>query len=282
MIQSLDPVTLRKVQLMELKCLNEVRRICEANNIQYFLIGGTLIGAVRHKGFIPWDDDIDIGMLRSDYDRFCEICKTQLNTELFYFQNWDTEENNADYEISRIRLNNTKFVLYHRQGLKSSHHGFYVEVIPYDDLPKGKLRCHIYGTRFRGLKRLVGVRKGYKYRLSNPVKRYIFYFIVNLSKIIPIRHFEKILETYHKKYFNTNSEYVFLLGGAYKWYVEKHLRSTVSEYTELEFEGQMYPVPKNYDLFLTEQYGNYMQFPPKEKQVNKCAVVELDFGPYKD
>ena len=85
---------------------------------------------------------------------------------------------------------------------------------------------------------------------------------------------------YHLKYCGTNSEYVFLLGGAYNWKKERHARATISEFSTLEFEGEQYPVPKNYDLFLSEQYGDYMTPPPVEKQVNKCFVESIDFGPY--
>ena len=278
---TLDIETLRSLQLLELKCLQELKRICEKNHIPYFLIGGTLIGAVRHKGFIPWDDDIDIGMLRSDYDRFCKICAEQINKELFTFQIPELEPLSADYEIARIRLNNTHMVQKHRRKL-TLHDGFFIEIIPYDDLPPTKHKAEFYYKYFKFMKRIVGIRMGYRYEIGNFPKKFLVYCFANLSRVVPLSLLKKQMINYHKKYMNTNSDYVFLLGGAYNWNKEKHLRATVSEYTELEFEGEMFTVPKNYDLFLSELYGDYMTPPPPEKQIPKCVVESIDFGPYQN
>lgn len=271
---------LRKIQLLELECLKELKRICKKNDIPFFLIGGTLIGAARHKGFIPWDDDIDVGMLRKDYDRFLAVCKNELNTDKFFFQIPETEKGCADYEIARIRLNETHFGLTYRRKLRL-HDGFFIEIIPYDDLPEKDSVAKRYYYRFKYMKRILGIRMGYRYELTeNVFKRFLFYAFANCTRIIPLQLMHKKMISYHKKFCDTNSKCVFLLGGAYNYKKETHLRSTVSEYTELEFEGEMYPVPKNWDLFLTEQYGDYMMLPPVEKRVNKLLVDFIDFGPY--
>ena len=281
MAEYVDLQKLRKIQLLELLNLEELVRICNKHKIQYFLIGGTLIGAVRHKGFIPWDDDIDIGMLRKDFDRFIEVCKTELNTEKFFLQTPETEKGSADFEIARIRLNNTHLVEYHRRNLKL-HDGLFIEILPYDDLPEDDKTAKNYYFTFKYLKRIVGIRMGYRYQLERVYKRIIFYIITFLSKVIPLKYLYNKALNYHKKYENTNSSKVFLLGGAYNYRKESHLRKTVEEYTELEFEGKKYPVPKNYDAFLREEYGDYLTPPPVEKQVSRCYAEYIDFGPYEE
>ncbi len=280
-MHTLDRQTLRKIQILELLCLDELVRICEKNNIKYFLIGGTLIGTVRNKGFIPWDDDIDIGMSRQDFDRFIEICKRELNTEKFFLQTPQSEKGNADFEIARIRLNGTHFKEHHRRNL-NLHDGFFIEILPYDDLPENDKKAKKYYFKFKYLKRIVGIRMGYRYQLGKVYKRILFYIITFFSKIIPLKILYNKAVNYHKQYENTNSSKVFLLGGAYNYKKESHLRSSIEEFTQLEFEGKMYPVPKNYDAFLKEEYGDYLTPPPPEKQINGCLVDDVDFGPYED
>ncbi|MDE5990369.1 MAG: LicD family protein, partial [Clostridia bacterium] len=88
----MDKDVLRKVQLLQLKIAKEIKRICDKNNIDYILDSGTLLGAVRHKGFIPWDDDMDIAMTREEYNRFIDVAKIELGEE-YFFQTWDTDNN---------------------------------------------------------------------------------------------------------------------------------------------------------------------------------------------
>ena len=280
--KTLTPETLRKLQLVELKALDEVKRICELHNLKYFLIAGNLIGAIRHKGFIPWDDDIDIGMMRSDYDKFIEYCKTDLDTEHFFLQTPSTEKGNGDFELARIRINGTKFVEKHRKDL-NLHNGIFVEVFPYDDLPDSNLHSFFYGNTFIMLKKAAGVRLGYHYGENSKLKKTVLAVITFFSKIIPLDKLVKMLDNYHLKYQNPNSKWVFLMAGGTSYKKERHLRKTVTELTTTEFEGKQYPIPKDYDTFLTEQYGDYMTPPPEDKRVNNYHTIEeIDFGPYTD
>lgn len=280
MAEELTQEKLRKLQLTELHALDEVARICELHNLKYFLIAGTLIGAIRHKGFIPWDDDIDIGMMRNDYDKFIEYCKIDLDTEHFFLQTPSTEEGSADFELARIRINGTKYVEKHRKDL-NLHEGIFVEVFPYDDLPDNNFHSWLLGDSFRLLKKAVGARMGYHYGGDSILRKCIISTAAFLTKIIPLNKMIKIVDNYHLKYQNPDSKWVFLIAGGTSYKKERHLRKTVLELTTTEFEGKNYPIPEDYDSFLTEQYGDYMTPPPEDKRVNNTHTIEeLNFGTY--
>lgn len=127
----MDKVTLRKVQLEQLCIAKEIKRVCDENGIQYFLDAGTLLGAVRHHGFIPWDDDLDIGMKRDEYERFCKIAPKALHKE-FYWQEW---RNDKEYALpfGKVRKRNTIYIEERSHIL--TENGFYVDVFPYDYAP---------------------------------------------------------------------------------------------------------------------------------------------------
>jgi lipopolysaccharide cholinephosphotransferase len=188
---------LRHMQLIELKILNEVKRICEKNSIPYFLIAGTLIGAARHQGFIPWDDDIDIGMLRADYDRFMEVCKTDLGSE-YFLQTPATEKGNADYGIAHVRLNGTSMVQEFRKNT-ITHNGFTIDIFPYDNLPENKLVCFFYAKTFPIIKRICAKRMGYTPHPPKLAHRIILNVMYVLTRWMPLSFLHKKMMNYHVK-----------------------------------------------------------------------------------
>ncbi len=135
------PKTLiKEVQAIELEILLEVDRICREYEIPYFLDSGTLLGAVRHKGFIPWDDDIDIGMLRSDYERFLSIANRELGSE-YFLQTYRTD--GAPIMFAKVRKKGTTFVEFRLRNIPMEH-GLFIDVFPYDFLPQeGDVWQHI-------------------------------------------------------------------------------------------------------------------------------------------
>lgn len=273
----MEKEVLRKIQKLEFYVLKELKYLCDENNIKYFLIAGTLIGAVRHKGFIPWDDDIDVGMMRPDFEKFIEICKTKLNTEEFFLQIPENEENSADYGIARLRLNGTHICIESRKNV-NCHDGFFVEIFPYDKMPDNKIIARLYGNFFAVLKRVYALRLGYS---SNPrtlyakiaVRTATFFFSFVKTKTI-----KKWLTEYPLKYANKKVKQASLLNEGYAH--EHHDIETLTVLSEARFEDENFSIPKDYDKFLTEQYGDYMKLPPVDLQVNHHKILEIDFGKY--
>lgn len=127
-----SPETLKKVHETEVEVLREVIRVCEENDIPYFSVAGTTLGAVRHDGFIPWDDDIDIGMLRDDYERFLRIAPSKLKKG-YTLQHFSVEKN-APAHFAKVRKDGTEFVEENMRHIKM-HHGIFVDIFPHDFVP---------------------------------------------------------------------------------------------------------------------------------------------------
>ena len=128
----ITPTELRKIQLLQLEILKEVDRICRKHHIKYTLCGGSLLGAIRHKGFIPWDDDVDISMLRGEYDRFLRVCKKELDPEKYFVQTVDTD---PEYRwiYGKIILKGTTYVRAGQESIKSNN-GIFIDIFPRDGM----------------------------------------------------------------------------------------------------------------------------------------------------
>ena len=274
-MKTLSKDELRKVQLLELKVLKEVKRICDKNNIHYFLTGGTLIGAVRHKGFIPWDDDIDIAMMRDEYDKFVEIAPKELSPE-FSFLSIKQDERLGIY-FSKVVLNGTNYRSAQQpKTLKNT--GFWVDVIPYDTIYDNKILASLYYWKLNFFVVLYSMKNGY-HNGTTKLKRIIAELMKILFFFIPKKYLRKRIINYpyklNKKQTNTKC---YLCG---RYGMPRELRSAYlfDKYIEIQFEDEKFMTLEKYHEFLTELFGDYMQLPPEDKRVTH-QVAELDFGKY--
>ena len=253
---------LRTLQLTELDILKEIKRVCDKNNIKYFLIGGTLLGAARDGKFIPWDDDIDIGMLREEFDKFEKIANSELDKK-YFFQTPVTDEECGTYCCGRVRLEGSYFAS-NSTPKHWKHNGIFVDILPYDKVTKNKFFARMFFYYFNVISRVYWKRLKYTPHPANKLFRIIMNVSSALYSIVPTKILKKKLEKYHKKYMNLKEyERIEMLN--------QHPRAFKSELVEelgtMQFEGVEFTIPKNYDEYLSNQYGDWRILPPVEQQI---------------
>ena len=263
-------MNIEEIKKIELSMLIELDNICRKHKINYFLAGGTFLGAIRHKGFIPWDDDIDVGKLRKDYDVFCEICKTELNQNMV-LQNYLTEPN-CGLIFSKIRMKNTVMSENYSYHINMSQ-GIWIDIFPFDNSPDNKMKRFFQNKFVFLLKNLYIIKSGYR----NPyVNSKIYCIAYSISKIITkpisLKYFISKIEKNVRKYNNQETKYVYAFGGAYpkKDILKKQILTYLDEYL---FESRYFTACKDYDLYLKHMYGDYMKLPPKEKRVGGMHTI---------
>ena len=272
--------SLQKLHSCQLLLVEEIKRICEENNIKYFIIAGTLLGAVRHSGFIPWDDDMDIGMLREDYERFINACEKQLGDK-FFLQTTDTDPAYG-LNFAKLLLNDT--VLVERVTSKNScRKGVYVDIFPFDSAPNEKELVSRHSKKIYYLRRLLLAKQNYSVCQKGEYIKALVYFVLKvISKFYSHDSLCNALEKEITRYNNQKTEKIVNVGGAYGYEKETLLRKWVDSTVLLSFEGMELSAPADYKEYLEYFYGDYMTPPPKDKRYDRHNLVELDFGPYSD
>lgn len=267
----------RRMQLLQLDMLVELDRVCRENEINYVILGGTQLGAVRHKGYIPWDDDADIGMLREDYERFKSL-SFKLDPAICYFQDHTTDPYYR-WGYGKLRRTGTTFIRAGQEHIKCKT-GVFIDVFPLDDVPKSTLGQMIQDFNCFCLRKITWSEIG---RMST--KGAVKAWWTLLSKI-PIDWVYKCLSCYTKKSRNDSDKYVRILmyTSLGKIYRKAPLdlrygfpKQWITDRTEYEFEGHMVYGTKDYDAFLGMLYGDYMQLPPENKREPHAPVSEYRF-----
>ncbi|WP_066804601.1 LicD family protein [Moraxella oblonga] len=261
-------IDLDELRQLQIQILDEVSSFCESNNIKYFLMAGTLIGAVRHQGYIPWDDDIDIGMLREDYDKFIKLYSSQKNTQ-YYLHGYEIDKKSS-FPFIKCCLKNT---LVTEKGLIDKEiFGVNIDIFPIDTVLSSDIQYVIKTIDRVKLKRHWKVIDEEYLQQLSPYKGFRYfrkYLLLKYLKIIPMSFiFEKIYSVIENQKFLDSSN---IKKGNIVWgYGECELvNPEIFENTiTILFEGKMYRVPEKYDEWLTSVYGDYMQLPPIEKRVS--------------
>ena len=251
---------LKKLHNAELEILDEIARVCDENNIKYFILFGTLLGAVRHKGFIPWDDDIDIGMLREDYIKFLEIAPKKLKSKFFL----DNFNNSDDWYLcfSKVKNRDTIFEEELSLGFTGSKNIF-VDVFPIDYVKDNHLsKKLIIKQKLVGFLNCVMCTNTFK-RKENKKALFISKF---MSNKMAVKLIDKICISKRK------TDYLMFFGFdlSDSFFAPKNIFFPLKK---MEFEGKKYYAPRNYKKFLTLYYGSdYMQLPPIEKRITHKPI----------
>ena len=262
-------LSLREIQMEELKILKKVINFLKENNLTYYLAGGTLIGAVRHKGFIPWDDDIDIIMPRPDYNKFIELSqKKKIDTEI---EVKSIELKNLSYPFCKVVNKNIEII-----SKSQEDKNLWMDVFPIDaisDNEKEKQNIMNKIMRYKGIiylhnTKIKDIIKENK-NISNKCLKLILKPIANI--LSPKYLSKKIIGLATKANYNETKKL-----GAYVWgYGLKEIldRKCFEGKSEFKFEDIVVMGPIGYKEYLTSIYGDYMALPPQEKRIQHNIIA---------
>ena len=253
------PLTDEDIKELSIQILHYVDDFCKKNDIKYSLAYGTLLGAVRHKGFIPWDDDIDIMMVRKDYDRFIAEFSKDSNS-LFSVASYETDKN-FRYALAKVVCNSTI-----KDELGYTKYGFGIDLFPIDKIPKDIVKArHLISSLGRCwdlfmLKRMKW-RKG-----RNVLKNIIMLLSTPIVFLIPYSLIHKRIKHQTERYYSLDD---YNLGCPFSPYGVKEImeKDIFTEVETLPFEEETFCCLKKYNKYLTNIYGDYMQLPPEEKRI---------------
>ena len=267
---------LKKLQELELDILCQIDELCSRHNLCYFLVGGSLLGAARHKGFIPWDDDIDIGMFRDDYDKFIEIAEKELESP--YKVN--TYHNNSDHHYYFTHVVNTKYSVRRTGSIDQRIENVWVDIYPYDGMPNNRFARNMFYYRLQLYNFMFHVGFFEKINLARPgrpfYQRILLAIFKRIYKVIKIdgnkwRH--KFDELLHKQSVD-DSIYIFSpagMGGTKEIFAKEDFIPM----SRMKFKDMECCVPNNYDHYLTRLYGDWM-VPPQNKEVHPMEILFSD------
>lgn len=255
---------IEELHKVELDLIQEIIEICQKNQIKYFMIGGSLLGAVRHQGFIPWDDDVDIGMVREDYDRFLRVAPAELSQPYYFLQ---TDQSDQNYAFGYAKLLDESIYIEEKRNINDARKGVFVDIFPFDKIPTGDVERSIQQSRYKYLNAKIILASNY--RLIDTE------ITVKIRKLQPdqsrkTREYkekrDELARTYNQD--ETIQEYKNL---ASQYSYEKELLSEkeLATVVEVPFENLTVTILSAYDAILSRLYGDYLQLPPEDKQIEK-------------
>ena len=261
---------LRRLQLTQLEILKVFDRFCREYDLKYSLYAGSLLGAVRHQGFIPWDDDLDVCMSRADYDRFIALW-TEHPMDGYVLQN---KENSKyfDQSFTKLRKDHTTFLENERE-IGNHHTGIFLDIFPVDRIPKGKwnravfkLQCMLYQLLTR---EFIPPKGNFVVKLGSGV------ILACAPKTLRSKLRSRILKQITKYDGNSALECIFI--ETMSTIGKPHLAELTDTYVELPFEDGTFLCFEKWHDYLTCKFGDYMQLPPEKDRTWRHHPIVIDF-----
>ena len=266
---------IKEIQKVQLEIAKEFDRICRKHKLVYQLYSGTLLGAIRHGGFIPWDDDFDVCMLRNDYETFLRIAQDELGDD--YFMQTTNTDSKYLLQFGKIRKENTTFVE-NSYKYDDIHHGVYIDVFPFDNIELDTRRGKKQKKKYYILNRLTLIRSKAIVEMASGPSKYVRTLVHTLIKLFPKSVMDKMQYKTAIMLQNEETEYITdLVSGGDDYTFNQYLmkKSNFLEVIEWEFEGHAFYIPKDYDAVLKTNFGDYMSYPPLEDQRPHHNIIEL-------
>lgn len=278
LIRQYDEDTLKKLKTAELNILKDFIAVCEKHNIKYFMCWGTAIGTVRHQGFIPWDDDIDVGMLREDYIKFVHVAKKEMSDH-YYISTPKTMKNYASGVIKVQRIG-TKFVPEFSRTLKCPM-CLHIDIFVFDNADEDKEIVEKKVRKVRNLSKVLFLCGSpypvIPYRgLIGAVAKAVCFVAHYAFKVLSITKLYDKMEKVSQSANYKSTGSVICYNCLYPLRSQMKMED-LFPLKQMKFEDIMVNVPGNYDKYLTNYYGDYMTLPPEDKRVNHAAYI-IDFG----
>jgi lipopolysaccharide cholinephosphotransferase len=261
-----------RLQETQIEIMDEIHQICVENDIVYYIIGGTALGAVRHKGFIPWDLDMDIAMPRKDYEKFKRICKEKMNPRFKYRDFLNTA--NFSHPHALVCINNT--ILVNRfdkfnPGLENI--GIYLDVFPLDNAPDNSSLRDYQMKQLKKIKRIKKNKLAFCYN-SSRIKKIMKKLISFCYCWISVESINRKMDIIMQKYNNKETTCLCSMASRYSYLKQCIPIEVYGTPTEVLFENRKYFAPQQLEKYLSRIYGDYMKLPPIEEQRVNLNVFE--------
>lgn len=259
---------IEEIREIQLNILRYVDDICRKNNLNYFVVGGTLIGTIRHKGYIPWDDDIDIGMPMKDYKKLIQIINSDKDNKYLMLNPYE----HANYYYTFSKIVDTDTNLIENNFNKIENMGVFIDVFPLYNLPEDENELKEFEKELRNKEKVLFRNYGFeKYYYDKNIVRKLIKAIVYFPEHIMLKNsFEKVM----KDIIRTMERYEEIETNAIgsiipPCSIKNAMRKEVYvDSTEFEFEGMMIKAPIGYEEYLKKVFGNYMELPPEEERIS--------------